>query len=327
MHQMSRLQSAASVPEPAIAPISATPDWEHEQREIVCPLCAYNLRGLVEPRCPECGYRFTWDELLDPTRALHPYLYEHHPERGIRSFWRTAVAGLWPPSFWRTLSPTQPSKPRRLARYALNVVLLLALLPALVMLIRYGLDAVPFDTRFARNGWPTYWGVFGSFSYYQWRGGLPLTVAALIDLALRPTENLPGFIASFAAAAVVWAVATYAGLMIFQQSMGKAAVRGGHVARCIVYAADFAMWPSVVLSAVLLAQWALRLENRLYLCGTLMGGSLALLFFPVAILRLITAYRRYLRFDHPVATVLAVQVILALAALLALCVCYAANFG
>jgi DNA-directed RNA polymerase subunit RPC12/RpoP len=25
------------------------------QRDIACPLCGYNLRGLTSPRCPECG--------------------------------------------------------------------------------------------------------------------------------------------------------------------------------------------------------------------------------------------------------------------------------
>jgi hypothetical protein len=31
---------------------------------IVCPACGYNLTGLTEPRCPECGARYTLDELL-----------------------------------------------------------------------------------------------------------------------------------------------------------------------------------------------------------------------------------------------------------------------
>ena len=53
--------------------VSATDD-------ALCPLCQYNLRGLQEPRCPECGYRFTWEEVLDPSRRLHPYLYEHRPD-------------------------------------------------------------------------------------------------------------------------------------------------------------------------------------------------------------------------------------------------------
>ena len=25
-------------------------------RDVPCPLCAYNLRGLTSPRCPECGH-------------------------------------------------------------------------------------------------------------------------------------------------------------------------------------------------------------------------------------------------------------------------------
>ena len=28
-----------------------------------CPNCEYNLTGLAEPRCPECGTRFDWDQL------------------------------------------------------------------------------------------------------------------------------------------------------------------------------------------------------------------------------------------------------------------------
>jgi DNA-directed RNA polymerase subunit RPC12/RpoP len=31
---------------------------------IACPTCGYNLTGLSESRCPECGNRFTLDELL-----------------------------------------------------------------------------------------------------------------------------------------------------------------------------------------------------------------------------------------------------------------------
>jgi hypothetical protein len=38
---------------------------------LVCPNCGYNLTGLSEARCPECGSRFTIDELLasQPNRA------------------------------------------------------------------------------------------------------------------------------------------------------------------------------------------------------------------------------------------------------------------
>jgi hypothetical protein len=38
---------------------------------IVCPTCGYNLTGLREARCPECGTQFTVDQLLaaQPARA------------------------------------------------------------------------------------------------------------------------------------------------------------------------------------------------------------------------------------------------------------------
>ena len=38
---------------------------------VVCPTCGYNLTGLNEPRCPECGSEFTLDQLLasQPSRA------------------------------------------------------------------------------------------------------------------------------------------------------------------------------------------------------------------------------------------------------------------
>jgi hypothetical protein len=85
--------------------------------DVHCPLCNYNLRGLAEARCPECGGQFTWDELRDPTKRLHPYLFEHHPDRNIWSFFRTLRGGLLPRRFWTTLLPVQPSQPRRLILY------------------------------------------------------------------------------------------------------------------------------------------------------------------------------------------------------------------
>jgi hypothetical protein len=44
----------------------------HPAIAVVCPTCGYNLSGLSEARCPECGSRFTLDELLgaQPGRAV-----------------------------------------------------------------------------------------------------------------------------------------------------------------------------------------------------------------------------------------------------------------
>src|SRR5438105_1129104 len=101
--------------DPAANPLNrdtSTVESPTMQEEVTCPLCEYNLRGLSEPRCPGCGYKFTWDEITDKTRRLHPYLFEHHPERNVWSFARTAFAALWPRGFWTTLHPAQPSRPR-----------------------------------------------------------------------------------------------------------------------------------------------------------------------------------------------------------------------
>jgi hypothetical protein len=41
---------------------------------VLCPFCGYNLSGLREARCPECGASFTLDELAasQPQRNEHP---------------------------------------------------------------------------------------------------------------------------------------------------------------------------------------------------------------------------------------------------------------
>jgi hypothetical protein len=44
---------------------------------IVCPTCGYNLTGLKEARCPECGAIFTIDELVAAQPALAPAELEH----------------------------------------------------------------------------------------------------------------------------------------------------------------------------------------------------------------------------------------------------------
>ena len=114
------IQRATLDPPPAASPSPPdAPDWDAVREEVRCPLCGYQLRGLVEPRCPECGYTFSWPELTDPTRRRHPFLFEHHPNRNLWSFRRTLWAGLRPGRFWRSLSPAQPSFPRRLAAYGI----------------------------------------------------------------------------------------------------------------------------------------------------------------------------------------------------------------
>ena len=36
----------------------------HGQPALACPLCGYNLAGLTEARCPECGASFTLEQIV-----------------------------------------------------------------------------------------------------------------------------------------------------------------------------------------------------------------------------------------------------------------------
>src|SRR5687767_5317051 len=85
--------------------------------DLHCPLCEYNLRGLSEPRCPECGYQFQWEELRRSQGEKHPYLFEQHADRPAWAFWKTLVSGWRPRAFWRELQPAHRYFPRRLMRY------------------------------------------------------------------------------------------------------------------------------------------------------------------------------------------------------------------
>lgn len=44
-------------------PAGLSADWSLP-RDLACPVCRYNLRMLRNPRCPECGTEFRWQQLL-----------------------------------------------------------------------------------------------------------------------------------------------------------------------------------------------------------------------------------------------------------------------
>src|SRR5215213_8582731 len=119
--------------ETAPPPPSTSPDWSTLSKDVVCPLCDYNLRGLSDTRCPECGYSFIWEEVLNPEILRHPYLFEHNPRRNIRSFFATLFNGLRPKRFWSSLRATHQPRPRRLVLYVFFCASLLLVLPILAI--------------------------------------------------------------------------------------------------------------------------------------------------------------------------------------------------
>jgi hypothetical protein len=267
------------------------PDWEAQREELSCPLCEYNLRGLREPRCPECGYRFVWADLTDPARRVHPYLFEHHPERNGWSFWKTAVGGLRPVRFWKSLSPTQPQRPFRMILYWVLTMFIALLCVAGIYFLGY---------------WRLH-DQYGAMRAY-FRTITPFPAIGANDVM---TFTGHGYLIWWVWG-LLWPWLTFLSLMIFRISMRRARVKSLHVLRCVLYSADGLLWGGLCLVGTAAASSVSgEIENP---------GSTVRILYTVAVCgsavlvagRLCVAYDRYLRFDHPWLTVLASQVIVLL---------------
>jgi hypothetical protein len=299
------------------------PQWDQVQHEVLCPLCDYNLRGLIQPRCPECGLAFDWNEVLDPARIRHPYLFEHHPRRRIWSFVMTLFHGLKPARFWTTLRPTHSTYPRKIFLYWLILTMLVLAGPATIAgnfvwqqvqsfsqvraqyVKRLNAGLAPQQLASIR----AQWGSVEAFADHQ-LGRPPMWW--YVQNAFR--FALSGLLAPILAC-VIWPWLTLAALLIFQQSMHRAKIRPAHVMRCAIYACD-GFWLIVLIVWGLQAapSWPSRLLFWFHLTLTDLLIPLALLYPAWCIWRLRTAYRRYLQFPHPLATVLASQIIVGLLA-------------
>lgn len=319
------------------------PDWGAIDFQPVCPLCEYELRGLREPRCPECGYRFTWAELIDPERRRHPYLFEHYPKRNLWSFGKTLWNAQRPRRFWKTLKPQQASRVRRLLIYALavNGIIGLMLVGGIgvsfvtMMLHRVGFNARLQAQEMARLNDPNappdvvkmrdqIIALNGSVQKYldSW---LPTTVTTYLRHPVYRSEALKGLAFMSLAPlciALAWPWLTFLSLQVFRISMGRARIRTSHVLRCVVYSADVFLWgallglPLVVASRFVGPSIEQYFSRPLWAISTSIVSQLwpllAIVIFLVWCYRLTTAYREYLRFDHAVATIVASQVIVVL---------------
>lgn len=303
-------------------------DWQQVGEEILCPLCYYNLRGLIEPRCPECGYRFEWSNLLAPENRRHPYLFEHHPNRKPWSFYRTLLGGLRPREFWSTLKPSQPSRPALLALYWVMAHLLL-LLGVVALLVAAGVEVAQY-AQSQRSQIAQRWAVdpvlARSFptrqaldQFLDQVAPLPPSWAFFKSLVERlPNTQLAGFglagIACLAALSLFWPWLTFLTLMIFRISMRRARVRTIHVLRCVVYCSDACVWVMLVATLALIAALAADmtgLAERFAAEGGFLSvwGAAVLLYAGTFMYRITIAYSRYLKFDHCFLTILAAQVI------------------
>jgi hypothetical protein len=324
------------VTQSATTPPPAMSDDATAVEQLLCPLCDYDLRGLTEPRCPECGYRFEWEDLRDPARRKHRYLFEHHPERNVRSFVRTMIGGLLPRRFWTGLLPSQPSRPRRLAIYAL-VIFIATLLPLLLFALRE-ISYAWSDVAAVRSQWTAYLQTApgAALAQKQFPG---LMAAQILDrVAPRPTPafilsqrrvaRMAGYHAVVLAVPILWVAFTVASLTILQISLHNARKRQMHLVRCVIYCADVFLWGYLIAAAGMLiftlkALTASRMARMTVwwnddetMLGTFAWPVLGVV--PVFGYRLIIAFKKYLHFDHPISTILLTQFLVLLAVLVTL---------
>lgn len=197
----------------------AAPDWESLNRDLLCPLCDYNLRGLSEAKCPECGAEHAWADLLSPWRREHAYLFEHHPERNAWSFWRTLVGGMNPQAFWTTLSPLQPISLPRLLLYG-----------AIVWGLAIGFFVLAIVGQHVARYQDSVASVVGLF------GGAVGPPPPIFDQTMRTIASGEFLLACVMP--LVWAGLTFLTFLLFGISMHRARVKRVHIARAVIYAYD-----------------------------------------------------------------------------------------
>ncbi len=311
---------------------AAPPDWSSVDHDVPCPLCEYNLRGLVEPRCPECGYTFDWPEVLDVQRRPHAFLYEHHPERPWWAFARTLLGTCRPTPFWQSLHPTQPTSRRRLLTYwglvsAVYVVLLLTQVAIFLhgrggMLIRM---YKPLHARAAAQLSDRNYAVGHRNSVIREYG----SIEAYLDvhypiklgrgLATQLSRDLWRW--RFGWLTLLWPLAwpwvIFGVLVSLRLSIRRARMSSFHVLRCVIYSMDLVVWIGLALLLMILVVRYLGGQPPMASLQDLQASALLLFLLGIIVSthRLAKAYRWYLRFDHPAMTVILCQ-LLALLALL-----------
>jgi hypothetical protein len=201
-------------------------------------------------------------------------------------------------------------------------------------------------TRFERKNWvaqtppgsPFHDSVVRSYgSVQQW---LDLTEPQppSREFFRRAWDTEGGWTLALAVGLLSWPWATFLSLLVFRVSMRRARIKPVHVLRCVVYGFDVYL-PVALVTGVAVAQRAVQTWSAVpppqsltspwvptppiptampysyrpdVVTDTLCWLCLAAL--AVAAYRLTAAFRHYLKFDHPAATVLASQVIVALLA-------------
>jgi hypothetical protein len=312
-----------STPIPAA---NTSPDEPAPAGDILCPLCDYNLRGLEQPRCPECGHLFTWEELLNEHRRRLAWLFEDQDAPLRRSFFQTLHESSWPTRFWSKVSPALRPRVGRLVLYwffvslpfliALTIAIALPVVEQVRQIYAQRSTLVTMFTTSSTNP--------AVVKTVQPFGSARATAVAMIPMpGLEQLWNLIWYNSKFihhvlplVGLCVLWPLIATLSFIIFRDTLRAAKIKAAHVFRCAVYSADVALLMGVALVIVLYARrdrgsgillawsWTYPVLEPALLCCVV--GWLALLTF-----RLSTAYRNYLGFRHGLLAAIWAQLIFA----------------
>lgn len=128
-----------------------------------CPRCGYDQSGAIAaweriepPSCPlsslctECGLEFLWRDLLNPTYARLPQLFEHARQRRITAFlvtWRRAAS---PRGFWDWVGLQHDVV---MTRIGLFIAIAMPLIAAASVAVMVGLHAIVWSSLLPSIAW------------------------------------------------------------------------------------------------------------------------------------------------------------------------------
>ena len=271
---------------------ATAPDWAKIREEVHCPLCDYNLRGISEARCPECGYRFEWPDLLT-RRFYHPYLFEHARRRRVKAFLKTLVRNFHPGEFWTTVRPHMDTNAAGLFFYWL-ICAMLAALPAILTILFPLLDRL-----WSPRGPPTYTYIWSPRPpAYSWTESIESVLA-----------RDQGQIVLVCLGIAIYPLLSAGALMLFHESMHRAKVLPRHVMRIGIYSGDSAVWNGlwILLSVFILAWDPNPFRRSSALMPWVAFGILCM--FILTTFRIRSAYASYMKFPNPAGAAILSQIV------------------
>lgn len=316
---------------------AAAPDWNQIQDDLVCPLCEYNLRGLSEARCPECGHQVEWGDLLDRSKTEHPWLFEHRRRRKIQGLIRTFFASQLPRYFWRSVRLLHPPVTARLVAYWLIVTAICvgaaaaarysevlkyyAKLPYARYELRLAMEeeiarhkSLPPGTRLIDRYTEDMVAQYGSVAAVA-RIHLPFMLSkADFGWIAGRTSSLMIIANSIFVGCALWPCLTFFSLLLFRQTLWNAKIKKAHLFRCAIYSSD------VGFTLAMPSAWLLSLSIFVIDMNDHVYFPMVTLLIPAAMaaaisVKLSYACSAYLGFPHAAAVAAASQIIVLLSLL------------